>query len=119
MTCSKCRKARAVVKLKGTVICADCLIQAVYNGVPGANRIAAEILHRRAAKSRLQESQGSGRMKIEITRDEAKVLIRALSSLSLVRPEYNERLFQISTKFMDILEPDLLPPSMPEWWKPK
>lgn len=58
MTCSKCRKARAVVKLKQTVICADCLIQAVFHGVPGASRVA-DILHRRAAKRRMAKAAGA------------------------------------------------------------
>jgi len=55
-------------------------------------------------------------VKVELTVEEANVVIRALASLSAIRPEYNERLFQLSEKFMDNSD---LTMRMPEWWRPK
>ena len=54
-------------------------------------------------------------MKIEITCDEAKVVIRALAALCIIRPEHDRKLFELSNKFMDVLEPDL-GVEMPDWW---
>jgi len=54
-------------------------------------------------------------VKIEITCDEAKVVIRALAALCIIRPEHDRKLFELSNKFMDVLEPDL-GVEMPDWW---
>ena|SRR2546429_87487 len=55
-------------------------------------------------------------MKVELTIEEANVVIRALTSLAAIRPEYNERLFSLSEKFMDDAD---LTMRMPDWWRPK
>lgn len=54
MTCSQCRKEKAHVKLRGSVLCVRCLINAAMAGVDGAERLV-NLIHRRAAKRRREQ----------------------------------------------------------------
>jgi hypothetical protein len=58
MTCSKCRKQKAEVKLRGAVLCIGCLINAAAAGVDGAERIVIHI-HRKAAKRRREQLEAA------------------------------------------------------------